>query len=77
MKIVFLDVEMPDRNGIDTAIWIRDCEKLKHLSSVPIIGLTGHENEEIKNQCLNAGMTQVLTKPISRDDLVTILKAYT
>lgn len=48
MKIVFLDVEMPDRNGIDTAIWIRDCEKLKHLSSVPIIGLTGHENEEIK-----------------------------
>lgn len=77
IKIVFLDLEMPEKNGIETAIWIRDCEKLKHLKNVPIIGLTGHEEEEIKKACLDSGMNRVLSKPIKKEDILSALKEYT
>lgn len=67
---------MPERNGIDTAIWFRDCEKLKQMKNVPIIGLTGHEVEDVKKNCFDAGMNQVFTKPFKREELIRLLKAY-
>ncbi len=73
---MILDLEMPERNGMDTAIWIRDCEKLRHRRNVPIIGLTGHESEEIKRMCIDSGMNIVLTKPIMKADVIAVLKMY-
>ncbi len=61
---------------MDTAIWIRDCEKLKRRRNVPIIGLTGHESEEIKRMCLNSGMNIVLSKPIVKADVLAVLGMY-
>lgn len=67
---------MPQRNGIEATIWIRDFEKQKGKKNIPIIGLTGHEDEELKKECIKAGMDLVLSKPIKMQDVIKILKKY-
>ena len=67
---------MPERNGVETAMWIRNYEAQKQKHNVPIIGLTGHESADVKEDCLNAGMNLVLTKPIKRIDALNTIKAY-
>ena len=67
---------MPERNGMEAAIYIRDMEKRKHSQGVPIIGLSGFEAEDIRSCCIDAGMNQVLSKPIKKHDIVTILNRY-
>lgn len=68
---------MPERNGIEATIWIRNFEKEKKCKVLPIIGLTGHEDPQIKKSCIEAGMNKVLSKPIKMTDVLDILKIYT
>jgi len=42
-------------------------------AEVPIIGMTANTDKTIINKCLNAGMNQVLQKPIERKQLFQIL----
>ncbi len=76
MSAVILDLEMPERNGIETAQWIREFEKRRGGKKQPvaILGLTGHEDSEIKAQCISAGMNVVLSKPIQKCDVLAALK---
>jgi len=71
---IIMDVEMPERNGIEATEWIRNYENIRQKDRVPIIGLTGHENQEIQDICLHAGMNQVLTKPIKKATVLDMLK---
>eukprot|EP00826_Nyctotherus_ovalis_P000668 TRINITY_DN10007_c0_g1_i5.p1 TRINITY_DN10007_c0_g1~~TRINITY_DN10007_c0_g1_i5.p1 ORF type:complete len:110 (+),score=27.98 TRINITY_DN10007_c0_g1_i5:321-650(+) len=41
---------------------------------VPILGITGHESEEIEILCINAGMDKVLAKPINKREVLEALK---
>ena len=77
ISLVILDFEMPQRGGADTAIWIRDCEKLNNRRNVPIVGLTGHDDAHIRNVCLEAGMNEVMSKPIRKTDLKAMVAKYT
>lgn len=60
---VLMDVGLPDISGIDVTKTIRlfpDTQK----AQVPIFGLTGHANDPIiRQQCLDAGMQEVYSKP--------------
>lgn len=76
ISLIILDVEMPERNGIETARWIRNFEAQKQRKNIPILGLTGHESESVKQECLNSGMNRVLSKPIKRTDALNIIKEY-
>lgn len=67
---------MPERNGIETTSYIRAFESAKHRKRVPIVGLTGHESEEIKQTCIQSGMNAVLEKPIKKQDIIDLLKSY-
>ncbi len=63
--VILMDIEMPQLNGIETVKIIRKTNK-----HVKIIGLTGHEDEEIKNEILKAGFNDYLSKPIEFDELL-------
>lgn len=67
-SLVLMDVRMPHVDGVETTRRIRGLpEPLK--SGVPIFGLTASiEPGEIR-RCLDAGMNQVLRKPVTRDAL--------
>lgn len=74
VSAVILDLEMPERNGAETARWIRSYEDARGARRVPILGITGHESEEIEMMCINAGMDKVLSKPINKREVLETLK---
>lgn len=57
---IILDCEMPVQNGLTTAKRIRARDK-----KVPILMLTAHSTEKDKEDCLLAGASGFLTKPVS------------
>lgn len=62
--IIFMDIGLPDTDGITVAKQIRNLPT-KKLASTPIFALTGHAKESKKNECMQAGMQDVFTKPLT------------
>ena len=60
---VLMDCEMPEMNGYDATQEIRRQEQTTS-SHLPIIALTGHASSEDEQKCRQAGMDEVVTKPI-------------
>jgi len=71
--LVFMDVQMPGWDGLETSRRIRNSSA---LSKQPvIIAMTAFSGEEDRAACLSAGMDDFISKPISISDLnETILK---
>gem|GEM_PF-548896 len=72
--VILMDMEMPVMDGFDATRTIRHWEAEHNLSGVPIIALTAHAFEEKRLQCLAAGCTYFLTKPVKKKDLTVLLK---
>lgn len=64
VDIILLDLGLPDMNGIEV------CKKLRELGiSVPILILTGVDNNLSKVELLNAGADDYMTKPFDASEL--------
>ncbi len=69
-SLILMDIQMPEMNGIDATIRIRELER-EMGAHIPIIALTAHAMEDDHRQCSQAGMDGYLPKPVSKPDLVT------
>ncbi len=77
--IVFMDMEMPVLNGMETIVRVRKLESAGELNGIPIvaIALSAHDDLEIKAQCLAVGFDAYLQKPVLRSRLMeSILKFF-
>ncbi len=73
--IAFMDMHMPVMNGIDATSHWRDREPDDQYT--PIIALTANATQDDKTACLEAGMDDFITKPITPNRLSsTIIKFY-
>ncbi len=72
--LTLMDVQMQGMNGLEATILIREHEKQKNLSRLPIIGMTAHAMAGDKERCLAAGMDDYLPKPFNSDDLHNKIK---
>ncbi|MBX5283195.1 response regulator [Rhizobium sp. NLR10a] len=63
-RIIMMDVSMPVMNGHEATRTIREREKGQG-HRVPIIGVTAHALESDREACLDAGMDDYMSKPIS------------
>jgi PAS domain S-box-containing protein len=63
--IVLMDMEMPEMNGYEATAAIRNELKM----SIPIIAMTAHAMMGEKEKCIEAGMNDYISKPISADKL--------
>ncbi|RAU18003.1 hypothetical protein DN062_09440 [Nitrincola tibetensis] len=70
---VLMDVQMPVLDGIGATQGIRSWEAEMGFNPVPIIALTAGAFLEDKEQCLAAGMSDYLTKPLNANDLAQTL----
>jgi CheY-like chemotaxis protein/HPt (histidine-containing phosphotransfer) domain-containing protein len=75
-NVIFMDMEMPVMNGLDAVRTIREQERSEKRKSVPIIALSGHDDNTARQKCVEAGFTGYLMKPAKQEDLIReILKA--
>jgi two-component system, sensor histidine kinase and response regulator len=72
--LVFLDVQMPNVDGLEAARRIRAAEG--GGARVPIIALTAHAMDRDRERCIAAGMDDYLTKPIDPDALKRMLARH-
>lgn len=71
--LILMDVHMPEMNGLDATREIRDSSFGK---TVPIIGLTAEAFSDRHENFMEIGMTDVLTKPFTNDQLQEKLQRY-
>jgi CheY-like chemotaxis protein len=68
--VILMDVQMPEMDGIEATCYIR-----LHMKDQPrIIAMTANVMSEDKEDCINAGMDDFLSKPIDVKSLVAMLK---
>jgi CheY-like chemotaxis protein len=72
--LVFMDVQMPEMDGLEATTTIRAHEKATG-SHIPIVAMTAHAMIGDREQCLEAGMDGYLSKPISALQLSRAIEA--
>ncbi|MBQ7500662.1 MAG: response regulator, partial [Clostridia bacterium] len=68
--LIFMDIQMPEMNGLDAAKTIRLLDD-PWAASIPIIAMTADAFSENVAECLNAGMNGHIAKPV---DIKLVIK---
>jgi signal transduction histidine kinase/CheY-like chemotaxis protein len=73
--LVLMDVQMPEMDGFEAtaAIRARESKSGQHL---PVIAMTAHAMAGDRELCLNAGMTDYVSKPLRAADLDSVLEKF-
>lgn len=74
--LVLMDLEMPELNGLDATIKIRNYEKENNLEKTIIIAVTAYAMETDRQSCFEAGMNDFLAKPFLVEELTKLIDLY-
>jgi two-component system, sensor histidine kinase and response regulator len=66
--LVFMDVQMPEMDGIAATAAIREREK-NGTTHLPIFAMTAHAMKGDRESCLEAGMDGYIAKPVRFSDI--------
>lgn len=73
--LVFMDIEMPVMNGLETTKYIRN-EMPSSISKIPIIALTAHNPNDFFDTFHTAGFDELLTKPYLLMKIQEVVKKF-
>jgi len=71
IDLILMDMHMPRMGGLEAASYLRN-----NGFNKPIVALTANAMREHKEQCMNAGFTDFLSKPVKRQQLFDLLSKY-
>jgi CheY-like chemotaxis protein len=72
--MILMDVSMPEMNGLEATAAIRREEQSG--ARTPIVGVTAHALKGDRERCIEAGMDDYLSKPISPKALLEKVNAW-
>ncbi len=71
-EVAFMDVQMPEMDGLAATAAIREAEKIT-MTHLPIIAMTAHAMKGDRERCLQAGMDGYISKPLRFSDIEDVL----
>lgn len=71
INLVFMDLKMPIMDGLEATKEIKNFRK-----NLPIIALTAYTENEIRNQAMQVGCNDFITKPVGKELLFSKLKEF-
>ena len=75
--IIFMDLQMPVLDGIESAKLIRKFEQESERSEkTVIIALSGNEHADHRNTCIEVGMDDFMEKPIRIESLQAYISRF-
>jgi CheY-like chemotaxis protein/HPt (histidine-containing phosphotransfer) domain-containing protein len=79
--LIFMDVQMPEMDGLEATRQIRDRQKDPAASShfksvVAIVAMTANAMQGDREKCLAAGMDDYLAKPVRPEDIRQIIERW-
>ncbi len=72
--LILMDCRMPEMDGYEAATEIKSNHVLYH--NIPVIALTANALAEDREKCLEAGMDDYLSKPVSDENLQAMLSKF-
>ncbi|WP_227939848.1 response regulator [Alkalihalobacillus deserti] len=71
--LILMDIMMPQMDGFEA---IRRIRKLPDYKSLPIIAVTAKAMKHNRDECLEAGATDYISKPINVDQLLSLIQVW-
>jgi two-component system, chemotaxis family, sensor kinase CheA len=71
--MVLMDIMMPEMDGFEAIQLIR---KISQFETLPIIALTAKAMKHSKEECLEAGATDYISKPINLEQLFSLMQVW-
>lgn len=65
--LILLDIQMPQKNGIET---LREIRAMKGRADIPVVMLTGVEDKDTVLESAKLGIRDYILKPFYSDDLL-------
>ena len=74
--MIFMDMSMPEMDGVEAAEKIRALEIDQNIERCPIVALTANAMAQDRERCEAAGMDDFLAKPIKKAQLLDALSKW-
>ncbi|RLJ52016.1 hypothetical protein BCF46_2244 [Litoreibacter meonggei] len=72
--LIFMDISMPEMDGMEASRAIRQIEKDRDANPIPIIAMTAHAMEGDEERIKEAGLSHYLTKPLKKDKIHALIQ---
>jgi CheY-like chemotaxis protein/signal transduction histidine kinase/HAMP domain-containing protein len=73
LRIVLMDIMMPEMDGYQT---IREIRKEAKYRTLPILALTAKAMKGDREKCLDAGASDYIAKPVNTDQLLSLMRVW-
>lgn len=74
--LILMDCQMPEMDGFEATLLIREWEQSESRTPIPIIALTAHATSGDRERCLATGMSDYLAKPFSMEQLQAVVASW-
>jgi CheY-like chemotaxis protein len=73
LDVILMDIMMPEMDGLET---MKEIRKMPGCKDLPIVAVTAKAMKGDRERCIEAGAWDYLSKPVDREQLLSVLKAW-